>query len=99
MISISISLQMKPLKSLIIWHFYAATYALIFNILFLFVPEKFLYELVDGPARDVLGNSWDDAYMSILLISSLAINAILIYSVALTIMIFRKKRPSTRLEK
>ena len=52
---------MKPLRFLLAWHLYAATYALNFNILFLFVPERYLYELVDGPARDVLGNSWDDA--------------------------------------
>lgn len=82
---------MKPLRFLLAWHLYAATYALIFNILFLFVPERYLYELVDGPARDVLGNSWDDAYTAILLLLSLAINAILIYSISLTIMTLRKK--------
>lgn len=82
---------MKPLRFLLAWHFYAATYVLIFNMIFLFVPERFLYELVDDSARDVLGNSWGDAYMAILLISSLIINSILIYSTSLAILAARKK--------
>lgn len=70
---------MKEFKFLLLWHAYAFTYIAIFYLLFMNIPEDWLFEVTKIFHHGRIGHEeWDETYMSILMLTALALNATLI---------------------
>lgn len=69
---------MSILKNLLIWYFYTATFVTIFTLLFIVVPEDSLYSIIYGAHVETDAVAWDNIHITILLISALLLNSLVI---------------------
>lgn len=69
---------MNILKNLLIWYFYTATFVTIFTLLFIVVPEDSLYSIIYGAHVETDAVTWDNIHITILLISALLLNSLVI---------------------
>ncbi len=69
---------MNILKNLLIWYFYTATFVTIFTLLFIVVPEDSLYSIIYGAHVETDAVAWDNIHITILLISALLLNSLVI---------------------
>ncbi len=69
---------MNILKNLLIWYFYTATFVTIFTLLFIVVPEDSLYSIIYGAHFETDAVAWDNIHITILLISALLLNSLVI---------------------
>lgn len=69
---------MNILKNLLIWYFYTATFVTIFTLLFIMVPEDSLYSIIYGAHVETDAVAWDNIHLTILLISALFLNSLVI---------------------
>lgn len=69
---------MNILKNLLIWYFYTATFVTIFTLLFMVVPEDSLYSIIYGAHVETDAVAWDNIHITILSISALFLNSLVI---------------------
>lgn len=69
---------MNILKNLLIWYFYTAVHVIILTFLFVIIPEESLYNLIYGIQTETDAVAWDNIHTTILLISALFLNSLVI---------------------
>ncbi|ANZ04497.1 MULTISPECIES: hypothetical protein [Raoultella] len=73
---------MKPIQYALLWIGEALLYAVVFVLLFLFMPEVKTYYLIRRYTEVIPGDIWDKYYFLSLCIASLLIVAIVVYITA-----------------
>ncbi len=74
---------MQYFKKVLFWYFFAAIYAVIITLLFLLIPEQKIYNLLSGGTREIDSISWENMYVTALLIIALVINGFIIFFTSL----------------
>ncbi|EGT5710514.1 hypothetical protein AGJ35_05350 [Cronobacter dublinensis subsp. dublinensis] len=69
---------MNIMKNILIWYFYTATYAIILTLLFIIIPEDALYSIIYGAHVETDAVAWDNIHITILLISAVFLNSLVI---------------------
>lgn len=81
---------MKHLKKVLVWYGYAVTYTVAVLLLFAILPEQQVYNVISGGQSEIDSAIWDNAFMSIVLVSALFINGIIIFTVSVGLSKFNR---------
>lgn len=74
---------MKHIKKIITWYLFAMSWVCFFLLLFRYLPEKKLFDLIYPSIKEMDPNTWDNTHMTVIFIAVLLLNGIFILSVSM----------------
>lgn len=74
---------MKHIKKIITWYLFAISWVCFFLLLFRYLPEKKLFDLIYPSIKEMDPNTWDNTHMTVIFIAALLLNGIFILSVSM----------------
>ncbi|APR33226.1 hypothetical protein BTW28_20790 [Citrobacter freundii] len=74
---------MKHIKKIITWYLFAMSWVCFFLLLFRYLPEKKLFDLIYPSIKEMDPNTWDNTHMTVIYIAALLLNGIFILSVSM----------------
>lgn len=74
---------MKHIKKIITWYLFAMSWVCFFLLLFRYLPEKKLFNLIYPSIKEMDPNTWDNTHMTVIFIAALLLNGIFILSVSM----------------
>lgn len=74
---------MKHIKKIITWYLFAMSWGCFFLLLFRYLPEKKLFDLIYPSIKEMDPNTWDNTHMTVIFIAALLLNGIFILSVSM----------------
>lgn len=84
---------MKTANYILCWLFFAASYVLLYGLVFAFFPEVWLWDNVRKLYTGFIGEgTWNDVYMSVVLVLALLLNIIFMFLLLSVIRHVKRKR-------
>lgn len=74
---------MKHIKKIITWYLFAMSWVCFFLLLFRYLPENKLFDLIYPSIKEMDPNTWDNTHMTVIFIAALLLNGIFILSVSM----------------
>lgn len=74
---------MKHIKKIMTWYLFAMSWVCFFLLLFRYLPEKKLFDLIYPSIKEMDPNTWDNTHMTVIFIAALLLNGIFILSVSM----------------
>ncbi|WAH51754.1 hypothetical protein LMA04_16850 [Pseudescherichia vulneris] len=84
---------MKIASYVLSWLFFAASYVIFYGLVFAFFPEEWLWNVARELYKGFIDEgTWNDIYMSVVLVLSLLINIIFMFLLLSVIRYVKRKR-------